>query len=167
MVEGLTAVRPSRAWSPERLGLFSFSKPFSRASLLMVRTMACFAPSRCVPPSIVRMQLTKLTSVSELVFDHCRATSICNHAKVRHLAAVQCRDCDLQWCGANLWQLRSSASDSTFQTSCTIGSCDRGQLCLNMLTSEDSCCRLKCTQSCNVGPPSVMVWTYSAIPPEN
>lgn len=43
----------------------TFSLPLFRARVFRVRVMACFMPSRCVPPSLVRMLLAYPRMVSE------------------------------------------------------------------------------------------------------
>ena len=55
----ITAVRPSRTSSPERLSSFSFRWPLSRANLFSVRVSAERKPERCEPPSCVLMLFAK------------------------------------------------------------------------------------------------------------
>ena len=72
----MTAAKPSRVSSPERLLSFSFRMPLLRAYSLMVRVTACLKPSRCVPPSCVLMLLANaMTEFAENDVDHCMATS--------------------------------------------------------------------------------------------
>ena len=72
----MTAAKPSRVSSPERLLSFSFKMPLLRAYSLMVRVTACLKPSRCVPPSCVLMLLANaMTEFAENDVDHCMATS--------------------------------------------------------------------------------------------
>ena len=53
----MMAVIPSRMSSPRRLSSFSFSKPLSRAYLLMTDVRAVLKPSTCIPPSVVEIPL--------------------------------------------------------------------------------------------------------------
>ncbi len=55
----MTAVRPSRTSSPERLSSFSLRWPLSRAKRFSVRVSAERKPERCEPPSCVLMLFAK------------------------------------------------------------------------------------------------------------
>ena len=55
----ITAVKPSLTFSPPRLDSFSLILFRLRAKLFKVRVKTVFKPSKCVPPSIVRILLAK------------------------------------------------------------------------------------------------------------
>ena len=71
----MTAARPSRTSSPSRLSSFSFSRPLSRAYLLIVDVSAERKPDRCEPPSCVLMLLANEKTDSWYEVFHCIATS--------------------------------------------------------------------------------------------
>eukprot|EP00959_Pyramimonas_sp_CCMP1952_P176637 3691882-Pyramimonas_sp.AAC.1 len=58
-------LRPSRTFSPLKLASASFRCLNWRDRLFTVRVSADFMPSRCVPPSTVRMQFAYPSTVSE------------------------------------------------------------------------------------------------------
>ena len=55
----MTAVRPSRTSSPERLSSFSLSSPFVARVAVELRVSAERKPDRCEPPSWVLMLFAK------------------------------------------------------------------------------------------------------------
>mmetsp|Transcript_41800 Transcript_41800/g.99155 ORF Transcript_41800/g.99155 Transcript_41800/m.99155 type:complete len:231 (+) Transcript_41800:619-1311(+) len=72
----MTAPRPSRQWSPDKLGSDSLRILDFRARVLSVRVRAALRPSMCVPPSVVLIELTNPRMLSENPsLHHCRAAS--------------------------------------------------------------------------------------------
>ena len=71
----MTAASPSRTSSPSRLSSFSFSRPLSRATLLIVAVSAERKPERCEPPSCVLMLFANEKTESAYELFHCIATS--------------------------------------------------------------------------------------------
>ena len=72
----MTALRPSRMCSPPRLPSASFSSFAFLACVLTARVSDVFKPSKCVPPSLVRMLLAYPSSVSVYAsLVHCSAPS--------------------------------------------------------------------------------------------
>ncbi len=60
----ITAVKPSRIFSPARFPSLSLRLLRLRAKVLKVRVRTVFSPSRWVPPSIVRILLAKPNKLS-------------------------------------------------------------------------------------------------------
>ena len=71
----MTAVRPSRTSSPERLSSLSLSRAWSRAYLFKVRVSADRKPDMWLPPSRVLMLLANEWIDSWYEEFHCIATS--------------------------------------------------------------------------------------------
>ena len=72
----ITAVKPSRIFSPVRFLSASLSLLRLRAKLFIVRVRTVFKPSRWVPPSTVRILLAKPSRLSlKASIHHCKATS--------------------------------------------------------------------------------------------
>mmetsp|Transcript_28847 Transcript_28847/g.73582 ORF Transcript_28847/g.73582 Transcript_28847/m.73582 type:complete len:479 (+) Transcript_28847:819-2255(+) len=85
------APRPSRMCSPDSATSPSFTSLSFLARLLMVRVSAALKPSRCVPPSMVRMELAKPTRVSAKPSEHhCSATSTCTPSTSRLNDTTSC-----------------------------------------------------------------------------
>ena len=71
----MTAVRPSRTSSPDRLASASFRTPARRAQSLSELVRAARKPVTCVPPSTVLMLLAKARTFSVYESLYWRATS--------------------------------------------------------------------------------------------
>ena len=71
----ITAVRPSRTSSPERLSSLSLRMFLSRAYRLIMLVSAARKPSSWVPPSVVAIVFAKVCTDSEYADVHCMAIS--------------------------------------------------------------------------------------------